>query len=125
MSEQSHNLLTRKIQDNGESPFLKSVIYIRGIRDASPTKWNGYSNVVKRSTQFLVLISVRTCTLGARSNLAASSLDSSSVARCTSVSAVSHTISLTGSFGSMRSRCCRTLRNGISWGVSATWTMPL
>lgn len=51
----------------------------------------------------------------------ASSRLSNSVARCTKVSAVSHTISLTASFGSILSKCCRIDRNGISWGVSATW----
>lgn len=44
------------------------------------------------------------------------------MARCTSVSAQSHIISLIASFGSIRSKCWRMLRNGISCGVSATYT---
>lgn len=59
--------------------------------------------------------------LGDLSNLVASSRLSSNVARCTRVSAVSHARSLAASFGSSRNRCCRTLRKGISCGVSATW----
>lgn len=58
---------------------------------------------------------------GLRNSRADSSFDSSSVARWTSVSAVSHTTSDTGSFGSMRSRCCKIDRKGISCGVSTTW----
>lgn len=61
-------------------------------------------------------------TLGERRSRVASCRDSSSVARCTRVSAVSHTMSLTASFGSIRNRCCRMLRNGISCGVSLTCT---
>ena len=60
------------------------------------------------------------CWLGARNNLAESSLLSINVARCTRVSAVSHMISLTGSFGSILSKCCRMDRKGISCGVSCT-----
>lgn len=59
--------------------------------------------------------------LGALSNLMASSLCSRSVARCTKRSAVSHMISLMGSLGSTLNKCCRIKRNGISWGVSATY----
>lgn len=58
--------------------------------------------------------------LGARNNLAASSRFSSNVARCTKRSAVSQIISLIASFESIRSKCWRMLKNGISWGVSAT-----
>ena len=73
------------------------------------------------------------CWLGARSSRSESALDSIKVARCTSVSAVSHIMSLTwvgngmglmlmvislvvltGSFGSILSRCWRIERNGIS-----------
>ncbi len=43
-----------------------------------------------------------------------SSLDSSRVALCTKVSAVSHTKSEMASLGSILSKCCRMLRNGIS-----------
>lgn len=64
---------------------------------------------------------VNFCTLGARSKRVESSRFSSNVARCTSVSVVSQMISLIGSFGSIRSKCCKMLRNGISCGVSATW----
>jgi len=60
------------------------------------------------------------CWLGARNNLWESSLLSIKVARCTSVSAVSHIMSLTGSFGSILSRCCRIDKKGISCGVSCT-----
>lgn len=59
-------------------------------------------------------------TLGALSSLAASSRFSRSVARWTSRSAVSHIISLTASLGSILSKCCSMLKNGISCGVSAT-----
>lgn len=55
-----------------------------------------------------------------RRSLTASSCVSNSEARCTSRSAVSHIISLTASRGSIRNKCCRILRNGISCGVSAT-----
>lgn len=55
-----------------------------------------------------------------RRSLTASSCVSNSEARCTSRSAVSHIMSLTASRGSIRNRCCRILRNGISCGVSAT-----
>lgn len=58
--------------------------------------------------------------LGVRSSRVESSRFSRSVARWTSVSAVSHMMSLIASFGSMRSRCCRMLRKGYSCGVSAT-----
>jgi hypothetical protein len=60
------------------------------------------------------------CTLGARNSRAESSRFSINVARCTNVSAVSQIISLIASFGSIRKRCCNILKNGISWGVSAT-----
>lgn len=60
------------------------------------------------------------CMLGERSKRTEASLSSSSVARCTSVSAVSQMMSLIGSFGSICSRCCSMLRNGISCGVPAT-----
>lgn len=53
-------------------------------------------------------------TLGVRSRRDASCRFSSSVERCTSVSAVSQIISLTASRGSILSRCCSTLKNGIS-----------
>lgn len=66
---------------------------------------------------------VNFCTLGVRSRRVESSRFSSNVARCTSVSAQSHIISLIASFGSIRSKCWRMLRNGISCGVSATYTM--
>lgn len=55
-----------------------------------------------------------------RRSLTASSCVSNSEARCTSRSAVSHIMSLTASRGSIRNRCCRILKNGISCGVSAT-----
>lgn len=58
---------------------------------------------------------------GDRSNLDASCLLSKRVARWTRVSAVSQMMSLIASLGSILSRCCRILRNGISWGVSAIW----
>lgn len=64
---------------------------------------------------------VNFCTLGVRNKRVESSRFSSSVARCTSVSAQSHIISLIASFGSIRSKCCNMLKNGISCGVSATW----
>jgi len=60
------------------------------------------------------------CWLGARNNLSESAFDSIRVARWTNVSAVSHIMSLTGSFGSILSRCWRIERNGISCGVSCT-----
>lgn len=60
------------------------------------------------------------CTLGVRSKRTESSRFSKSVARCTSFSVVSQMMSLIASFGSMRNKCCRILRNGISCGVSAT-----
>jgi len=60
------------------------------------------------------------CWLGARSSFALSALLSMRVARCTRVSAVSQMMSLTGSLGSILSRCCRMERKGISWGVSCT-----
>lgn len=60
------------------------------------------------------------CTLGALSSLVESSRFSSSVARWTSVSAVSQMMSLIASFGSMLNKCCKIFRNGISCGVSAT-----
>lgn len=59
--------------------------------------------------------------LGALRRRTESSLFSRSVARCTSFSAVSHIISLIVSFGSIRKRCWSIFKNGISWGVSATW----
>lgn len=59
--------------------------------------------------------------LGVRNSRVESSRFSSNVARCTNVSAVSQMISLIGSLGSMRSKCCKILRNGISCGVSATY----
>lgn len=58
--------------------------------------------------------------LGVRNKRVESSRFSSNVARCTSVSAVSQMISLIASLGSIRSKCCKILRNGISCGVSAT-----
>lgn len=58
--------------------------------------------------------------LGVRNRRVESSRFSSNVARCTSVSAVSQMISLIASLGSIRSKCCKILRNGISCGVSAT-----
>lgn len=64
---------------------------------------------------------VNFCTLGVRNRRVESSRFSSNVARCTSVSAQSHIISLIASFGSIRSKCWRMLRNGISCGVSATY----
>lgn len=63
---------------------------------------------------------VNFCTLGVRSKRVESSRFSSNVARCTSVSAVSQIMSLIASFESIRSKCCRMLKNGISCGVSAT-----
>ena len=60
------------------------------------------------------------CWLGALSSLWESSLFSRRVARCTNLSAVSQIRSLTGSFGSIRKRCCKMLKKGISWGVSNT-----
>lgn len=66
--------------------------------DASPRQW-GHANF---------------WTLGARKSRVESSRFSSNVARWTSVSVVSQIMSLIGSFGSIRSRCCRILRNGIS-----------
>lgn len=57
---------------------------------------------------------VNFCTLGVRNKRVESSRFSNSVARCTSVSAQSHIISLIASFGSIRSKCCRMLKNGIS-----------
>lgn len=59
--------------------------------------------------------------LGVRNSRVESSRFSSNVARCTSVSAVSQMISLIASLGSIRSKCCKILRNGISCGVSATY----
>lgn len=64
---------------------------------------------------------VNFCTLGVRNKRVESSRFSSNVARCTSVSAQSHIISLIASFGSIRSKCWRMLKNGISCGVSATY----
>lgn len=63
---------------------------------------------------------VNLVTLVLRSSRCRSSRVSSSVARCTRFSAVSQIRSLIGSLGSMRSRCCSTLRNGIACGVSVT-----
>lgn len=60
-------------------------------------------------------------TLGVRKRRDASCRFSSKVERCTSVSAVSQMISLTASRGSILSKCWRMLKNGISWGVSATY----
>ena len=59
-------------------------------------------------------------TLLARNSRTESSRFSSKVARCTRVSAVSQITSLMASFGSMRSKCCNMLRNGMPCGVSAT-----
>lgn len=64
---------------------------------------------------------VNFCTLGVRSKRVESSRFSNNVARCTSVSAQSHIMSLIASFGSIRSKCWRILKNGISCGVSATY----
>lgn len=66
---------------------------------------------------------VNFCTLGVRNKRVESSRFSSNVARCTSVSAQSHIISLIASFGSIRSKCWRMLKNGISCGVSATYNV--
>lgn len=63
---------------------------------------------------------VNFCTLGVRNKRVESSRFSSNVARCTSVSAQSHIISLIASFESIRNKCWRMLKNGISCGVSAT-----
>lgn len=57
---------------------------------------------------------VNFCTLGVRNKRVESSRFSNNVARCTSVSAQSHIISLIASFGSIRSKCCKMLKNGIS-----------
>ena len=54
------------------------------------------------------------CWLGALSRRSQSDLLSISVALCTNVSAVSHMMSLTGSLGSIRRRCWRMERKGIS-----------
>jgi hypothetical protein len=76
--------------------------------------------------RFGLVISIRQCghenfcTLGERNNRAESSIFSNNVVLCTSFSAVSQTISLIGSFESIRNKCCNILRNGISCGVSAT-----
>lgn len=85
-------------------PVFGAIDCLRLGLDASPRQW-GHVNF---------------CTLGARSKRVESSRFSSSVARCTSVSVVSQIMSLMASFGSMRSKCCKILRNGISCGVSAT-----
>lgn len=66
-------------------------------------------------------VHVNFCTLGVRSKRVESSRFSKRVERCTSFSVVSQIMSLIASFGSMRNKCCKILRNGISCGVSATW----
>lgn len=68
---------------------------------------------------------VNFCMLGVRNKRVESSRFSSSVARCTNVSAVSQIISLMASLGSIRSKCCKILRNGISCGVSATYSTQI